>query len=272
MTSFSVSKPLAFFKRDLKIAASYRLQFLLQAFAILFSTASFFLISKLFAGQNVEPLAPYGGDYFSFVLIGIALTDYLTISSNSFATEIRNAQIMGTLESLLVTPTSIITILLSSFTYKLLSSSVRTLSYLLLGIFVFGVRFPDVHFVPLLFSFILTLLPFIGLGLFSAAFIIVFKRGSPISMLMAMCGSLLGGVLYPVSVLPSWLKPVSALLPITYGLEAMRQIFLQGAGLAEITTELYYLLIFSVIFMVVGVYSTYKALKIARQEGSLLHY
>lgn len=272
MTIFSFSKPLAFLRRDFKIAASYRLQFVMQGVVILLTTSSFFLISKLFAGQSINQLSPYGGDYFPFVLIGIALTDYLTISSNSFATEIRNAQIMGTLEALLVTPTSIITILLSSFTYKLLSSSIRVLSYLLIGIFVFGVQFPDVHYGALLLTFILTLLPFIGLGLFSAAFIIVLKRGSPISMLMAMSGSLLGGVLYPVSVLPSWLKPLSAMLPVTHGLEAMRQVLLQGAGLSEISTQLYYLLVFSVCFMIVGVYSTYRALKIARQEGSLLHY
>lgn len=244
----------------------------MQGLAILLTTSSFFLVSKLFAGQNITQLAPYGGDYFPFVLIGIALTDYLTVSSTSFANEIRNAQIMGTLESLLVTPTSIITILLSSFTYKLLSSSIRTLSYLLLGIFMFGIHFSAVHSGALLISFILTLLPFIGLGLFSAAFIIVLKRGSPISMLMAMSGSLLGGVLYPVAVLPTWLKPLSALLPVTHGLEAMRQILLQGAGLEEIMQQLYYLLIFSVIFMAVGIYSTHKALRIARQEGSLLHY
>lgn len=272
MTAPSLAKPLAFLKRDFKIAVSYRLQFIMQSFGILLTTSSFFLISQLFNGQNISQLAPYGGDYFPFVLIGIALTDYLTISTNSFATEIRNAQVMGTLEALLVTPTHITTILLSSFVYKLLSTSFRTLLYLLLGTFVFGTTFQDVHFLPLFISFILTLLPFIGLGLLSAAFIIVFKRGSPISMFMAMSGSLLGGVLYPVTVLPSWLKPVSSLLPITHGLEAMRQVLMQSATLQDIASQLYYLALFSIIFLVIGIYSTHKALKIARQEGSLLHY
>ncbi len=265
-------KILAFLKRDFKIATSYRLNFVMQFFGILLSTSSFFLVSRLFNGQDIPQLSVYGGDYFSFVLIGIALTDYLTISTGNFSSEIRNAQIMGTLESLLVSPTSLLTILLSSLGYKLLSTSLRMICYLSFGIIFFGAEFHTANFFLLFLSFILTLLPFLGIGLLSASFIIVFKRGSPLSIIMAMGSGLLSGVLYPVSVLPGWLQPLSELLPITHGLEAIRQILLQGATLSEISTRLYYLAIFSVIFLAIGIYSIYHALNVARQEGSLLHY
>lgn len=266
------AKPIAFLKRDFKIAVSYRLQFVMQGFGIFLTTFSFFLISKMFDGQHITLLEPYGGDYFSFVLIGIALTDYLTISTNTFATEIRNSQMVGTLEALLVSPTSINTILFSSFAYKLLSSSLRTLFYFLLGVFIFGIKLQGVNLFLLSLTFLLTLLPFVGLGLLSAAFIIVFKQGSPVSMIMAMSSGLLSGILYPVAVLPSWLKPVSAMLPITHGLEAMRQILLQSATFIEIDTRLYYLFIFSISLMAIGIFAINKALQLAKREGSLLHY
>lgn len=266
------AKPIAFLKRDFKIAASYRLQFVIQSFNIFLTTFSFFLVSKMFDKQHITLLEPYGGDYFSFVLIGIALTDYLTVSTDTFATEMRNAQIVGTLEALIVTPTSINTILFSSFVYKLLSSSLRTLFYFLLGIFIFGVKLQDINVFLLLLTFLLTLLPFVGLGLLSAAFIIVFKQGSPVSMVMAISSGLLSGVLYPVAVLPSWLKPVSVMLPVTHGLEAIRQILLQGATFTEIDTRLYCLFIFSISFMAIGIYAINKALQVASREGSLLHY
>ena len=266
------AKPIAFLRRDFKIAISYRLQFFIHGFGIFFTTFSFFLVSKMFAGQNIPFLEPYGGDYFSFVLIGIALTDYLTISTNSFATEIRSAQMLGTLEALLITPTSIHTILLSSFMYKLLSTSLRMFLYFLLGIFIFGTTFQNIHYLTLLLAFALTLLPFIGLGLISASFIIVFKQGSPISMLMAMSTGLLSGVLYPVTVLPDWLKPLSSLLPVTHGLEAIRQVITQGAVFSDIADRLFYLIIFSVIFLLVGTYSIHKSLIFTKKEGTLLHY
>ncbi len=267
-----IHKITAFFVRDFKIAVSYKLNFFLQGLGIFFTTSTLFLASRMLVDEKLPLLEPYGGDFFSFVIIGIAFSDFLVISSNTFAREIRSAQMVGTLEALLVTPTSITTILLSSYFYKLLSTSLRVFFYLLIGAFIYGIQL-NVESLPTIFiTFILTLLPFFGLGLLSASFIIVFKQGSPISMFMAMSSGLLGGVLYPVAVLPSWLKPFSSILPITHGLEAMRQVLLQGATIGEISTRLYYLAIFAIILLAAGIYSIYVALKVAKREGSLLHY
>jgi len=270
--SLILAKPVAFLVRDFKLAASYRLQFFLQGAGILVTTLTFSLFSKLFAGQSLQSLEPYGGDFFSFVLIGIAFSDYLVSSTNTFAHEIRVAQVVGTLESLLVTPTSIITILFSSYMYTLFSTSFRIALYFILGACVFDVQFQTAGPGTVLAAFILSLLPFFGLGLLSATFIIIFKQGSPISGLLAVSSGLLGGVLYPVAVLPSWLKPLSDLLPITYGLEAMRQVLLNGAGLGDIYTQLVILLIFSVVLLATGISSIYLGLRIAKKEGSLLQY
>ncbi len=268
----SFAKPIAFFKRDFKTATSYRLQYASQGFGIILTTFSFFLLSKLFAGNAITELEPYGGDYFSFVLIGIALTDYFTISTSAFSTEIRTSQMVGTLESLLVTPTSILTILLSSYFYKLFSTSFRILFYIFIGYFVFGMLLQPLNIFALISAFILTLLPFFGLGLVSAAFIIVFKQGNPIGGLMAMSSGLLGGVMYPVSLLPGWLKPFSVVLPITHGLEAIRQVLLNGAGITDISQQLLILAVLSIFSLATGVVSIYYGLKIAKKEGSLLHY
>lgn len=267
-----LAKPIAFFKRDFKIAVSYRLHFVTQGLGIFLTTFSFFLLSRMVEGQHITELTPYGGDYFSFVLIGIALTDYLAISTNTFATEIRTSQIVGTLESLLVTPTSIATILLSSYFYKLLSTSLRILLYFFIGVFLFGIQLHPVNMLALTITFSLTLLPFFGLGLLSASFILVFKQGNPIGGLLAAGSGLLAGVVYPVSLLPDWLKPFSAILPVTHGLEAIRQILLNNAGLQEISNQLLYLSFLSLIFLSTGFAAIYYGLKIAKKEGSLLHY
>ena len=267
-----LAKPVAFLVRDFKLAVSYRLQFFLQGIGILVTTLTFFLFSQLLSGQNIQSLEPYGGDFFSFVIIGIAFSDYLISSTNTFAHEVRVAQVVGTLESLLVTPTSIMTILFSSYLYTLLATSLRILLYLVLGIFVFGVDIQVNGIATVLLTFFLCLLPFFGLGLLSATFIIIFKQGSPISGFIAVTSGLLGGVLYPVAILPAWLKPFSALLPITYGLESMRQVLLNGAGLSDIRTQLFILLVFSVVLLTAGIGSVYFGLRVARKEGSLLHY
>ncbi|WP_457575804.1 ABC transporter permease [Desulfomarina sp.] len=267
-----ICKPMAFLIRDFRIAASYRLQFIMQGTGVLFTSTLFFMLARMIGDQKLASLESYGGDYFSFLLIGVAVTDYLSLSTSSFAAEIRSGQTLGTLESLLVSPTSIMTILFSSYMYKLLSTSFRLLFYFMLGFFVFQVRFHSGSIPALLLAFLLLLLPFVGIGLLSAAFIIVFKQGSPVSFLLNVSSGLLGGAMYPVAVLPDWLQHVSKILPITYGLEALRQVLLNGAGLREIYGELSVLAIFSVVFPAAGICAIILAVRIARKEGSLLHY
>ncbi len=265
-------KSIAFIKRDFLIAASYRLKFLLQIAGIFLSTLMFFFLSKLI-GQGVSiQLEPYGGDYFAFVLIGIAFTDYLSVSLGSFANQIRSAQMMGTLEALLVTPTSVPSILFSSSLYNFLFTSIRVILYIAIGALLLGLRLHITSLFAFLLVMTLTILAFSGIGLLSAAFIIVFKQGSPISWLMGTASGLLGGVFYPVSVLPAWLKPFSFLLPITHALEAMRQVLLNGAGLGAVINEITILSLFVMILLPTGLQSFGYGLKIARKEGSLIHY
>lgn len=265
-------KPAAFIIKDFKVATSYRLNFLMQFFGVFFTSTLFFMISQMIGTEKLPALEQYGNDYFTFLLIGIALTDYFTIATSSFAAEIRSSQVVGTLESLLVTPTSINTILLSSFLYKLLYTSLRILLYFLVGIFIFGANINFTNIPAILTTFVLVLLPFIGIGLLSAAFIIVLKQGSPISFVVSMSSGLLGGVLYPIQVLPDWIEPFAKLLPITHGLEAMRQILINHCGFEQIGFQLIILLFFSFIFMSTGIGSIIVAVRIARKEGSLLHY
>ena len=262
----------AIFKRDFLIAISYRFKFVLQIFGILFSTLMFYFMAKLVGNGMENQLAPYGGNYFAFVLIGIAFGDFLTLSLGGFSSEIRNAQLLGTLESLLVTPTSIATILFSSCLYNFAFTSTRILLYLLVGIFIFHLQLQLASIPAFLLVLLLTVISFAGIGLLSAAFIIVFKQGSPITWIMGTTAGLFGGILYPVSVLPLWLKPVSSILPITHSLEAMRQILINGASLSAVIDQVLILFIFSSLLMPVGLYSFLYGLSIAKKEGSLAHY
>ena len=110
-------KPVVFLCRDFIIASGYRLEFFIQLAGIIVSTFMFFSLSQLINQSGSLYLTDYGGDYFSFLLIGVALSDFLFISVNTFAKEVRSAQMAGTFEAMLVTPTSISTILFSSYLY-----------------------------------------------------------------------------------------------------------------------------------------------------------
>jgi ABC-2 type transport system permease protein len=267
-----VIKPLSFLKRDFLIDISYRFRFLLQFGGIFVSILMFFFLSRLIGTGIENQLEPYGGNYFSFVLIGIALEDYLSVSLGSFGSQIRSAQVMGTLEALLVTPTSVPMILFSSTLYNFFFTSFRVILYLLIGILVFGVKLHLVSIAAFIVIMTLTILAFLGIGLISAAFIIAFKQGSPISWVMGSASGLLGGVIYPISVLPPWLAPFAQLLPITHALEAMRQVLLKGATFSAIYHEIIVLSVFVVLLLPSGLLAFSYGLRLARKEGSLIQY
>lgn len=265
-------KALAFLKRDWYVATSYKLQFVSSIFGVVISSMMFYFLSN-FIGPNVsDSIQQYGGDYFAFVLVGIALTDYLVVSTEAFSTAIRSGQVNGTFEALLVTPTSFITILLSSYIYPFLFTSFRILVYIFLGIFFYKIDFQINNFGLCLLTFVLTLLPFLGMGLLSAAFIILFKQGSPINWVLGFCSTLLGGVLYPVSSLPAWLEPFSLIFPLTYGIDAMRKVLLGNASFHDVQNSLFFLIIFSIFFLISGMFFVRQSLKVAKKQGTLLYY
>ncbi len=270
--SIKIIKPLSFLKRDFLTAVSYRLNFVMQIGGIFISTVMFFFLSRLIGNGVSGQLGSYGGDYFSFVIIGVAFADYLTVSLSSFAGEIRNAQLMGTLEALLVTPTSVPVILVSSSLFNFAFTSLRLIVYLIFGVFLFGMKLHVGSLFGLVLVTVLTIIAFLGIGLISAAFIIVFKQGSPINWVLGTASGLLGGILYPVSVLPGWLQPYAYLLPITHALEAIRRVLLNGATLAAVSHEILVLTLFAVLLLPLGLTAFGYGLKVAKKEGSLIQY
>ena len=99
-------KMAAFIKRDFSTNISYRLSFFFQFSGIFFSVVTFYFIAKLFGKAATPYLESYGGDYFSFVLIGIAFSDYLGVGLSSFAGTIREGQMLA-LFSVVLLPLSI---------------------------------------------------------------------------------------------------------------------------------------------------------------------
>ena len=100
-------KPVAFLIRDVREEASYKLAFIMRTAGVFLATFTFFFLSKLIGKATVPYLTAYGGDYFSFVLIGIAFSGYHQVALSGFSRRIREAQMKGTLEAVLLTQTGI---------------------------------------------------------------------------------------------------------------------------------------------------------------------
>jgi ABC-2 type transport system permease protein len=265
-------KPLLFLRRDFKEQMSYRLSFVLQFFGMLFSSSSFYFVSQLLGASATQYLGSYGGDYFSFVLIGIAFVGYQGVALHSFAGVVQSAQSTGTLEAMLVTPTRLSTILFSSSLWNFVFTSFRVLLYILLGVFVFGADLRNANVLAGFVVLCLTIVTLSGIGILSACFVMVFKRGNPVDFLFGSLSTLLGGVYYPIEVLPSWLQILARLFPLTYSLEAMRRALLVGESLADLWREVTVLAAFSVLLLPLSLIAFRYAVRQAKRDGSLTQF
>lgn len=260
----------AFLRRDFFAHLSYRLKAALDLLSIVIYVASFYFIAKLVG--RTEIMAPYGGDYFPFVLIGIALSAYQSVGLRCFSQSIREEQFMGTLESVLAAPVSVSSFLLASAQWDFLYATVEAGGYLLAGVFLFGAALPAANFSAAAVIAFLTLCTLLSLGILSAAFIVKFKRGDPVAWLLTAVSELLGGVFFPTSLLPGSLRTISRFIPMTYSLDGLRLALLKGASVSDVMPYAWTLAAFTAILMPAGVLAFRKALDSARREGSLGHY
>jgi ABC-2 type transport system permease protein len=267
------AKLYAFLKRDLINAASYKFAFFSSFLGIFTSSATMFFVSKLIPGGGAGSfLESYGGDYFSFVIIGIAFSGFFGILQGGLPGIIRNAQVTGTLEALLVTQTSIPTLLIGSSLYSFFYTMLTTIFHLGLAILVFGMKLGHINWIGGLLTFFLTSLCFLSIGILSSSFIMVYKMGNPFTWIFGSVSGLLGGVMFPITILPGWIRWVSYILPITHSLEGMRRSLLSSSTLSEILPSVMALGIFAAILFPLSLAVFRLAVKKAKRDGTLIHY
>lgn len=240
--------------------------------SVFFNAATFYFVAKLIGTAAAPHLESYGGEYFPFVLIGIAFSTYQTIGLTSFSQNLRQEQYMGTIESVLVTPVRISTFLTGSALWDFAYATFEVLFYFILGFLAFGLTLPKANPGPALVSVVLTLTTFMGLGILAAAFILKYKKGNPITWIIATSSELLGGVFFPITILPDWMKAISEWVPMTHALQALRLSLLSNASFADIARHLYFLGGFTLVIWPMGIIAFSLALQKSKEDGSLGHY
>ncbi len=262
----------AFLWRDLTHETSYRLSFALQLLSVIPVMLMFYFLSHLVSPAVSGPLDRYGGSYFPFVIIGIALQSYLVFALSSFSESIRDSQLTGSLEAVMATPVSLGAYLAGSTAYSFLLNSLRVVIYLACGSLLFGVTLHWTRLPLVLLVLILTVASVASFGIISASFIVLFKKGDPLNWAFSVSSWLIGGVYYPVSVLPEWLQKAALLLPVTHSLESLRQVLLCDQGLPAIWEHLAILALWSAVGIPLSFCCFRYALRHAMSAGTLGHH
>lgn len=261
----------ATFLRDMWTATSYRVGFIMSLGGSLINVVGLFFLSRTFGQEIAAPLGPYGGSYFAFTVLGVAVTTVMALGLAGIGSRVREGQMMGTLELMLLSPNRLGMLLLSSALWSHAQAGLSITVYLAVGAML-GIDLGQAN-VPMAFlSLALSILSFNALGLMAASVVIVIKQGNPVSLLVGLASALLGGVVYPISVLPAWLQAVAQVLPLTHALELIRRSVLVGEGLAELWRPFLALSVLTVILLPVGLWLCHRAVQFAQTDGSLSQY
>jgi ABC-2 type transport system permease protein len=211
-----------------------------------------------------------GDQTFLLMLIGTAVTAGLQDALTGLTSRLQFAQERGTLETYLVEPVPWALIPIAMNIWRSITGAALACVMLFLG-WLLGAPI-EASGIPLaLVVLVLGIAACNAVGTFAASFLILFKRGDPIITMYGLAAAVLGGALFPTSVLPDWLRWASYLVPHTYVISAERHLLMAEppAGGPGPTLSIVVLVAFCALAFTVGLVLFDRSLRLARRLGIL---
>lgn len=168
---------------------------------------------------------------FSFLLTGI-----------SFLRE----RSQGTLERLMASPVSRLDIVVGYLLGFFIFALAQTTIIVLYTIYVLGVNFSGDLWQIFVFQ-IVVIAGAVNLGIFISTFARNEFQMVQFIPLIIVPQIFLAGVIWPVEQMPDYLQWLSAILPLTYAVDGLRDIMLNGKSLIDVGFDLVVLVVFTIV-------------------------
>jgi len=216
------------------------------------------------SGQTAVPAENVVG----FLIVGIVAIQawQATVWSCGFALQLD--AYYGTLPSILAAPSSRIAVVLGYGLGDFVLSAPSVLVVFLVGL-GFGAEFDVANPLVALIALASVFLSALAIGVACSGLFILSRNANPLANFLQTPVHIVAGFYFPRSVLPDWLAPVGAVLPITHAMEALRGSTLDGAGWSGVYNQLIATLLASGLFLLLGIWSLRRVDHELRCTGSL---
>jgi len=199
----------------------------------LFSSFAMPLIFLVVFGAGFGQLISFTGvDYMQFMYPGIIAMTVLMGSIMSGVSIVWDRE-FGFLKEILVSPLGRSGIMLGKATGAAAVAILQATIMLVLAP-ILGVSINLVMVLELILVILIVSISLAGMGLLVASRMQSQQGFQVIIQLIIMPLIFLAGVFYPVNNVPVWMEVISKVNPLTYGVDAIRQIFLGSEGAATI--------------------------------------
>jgi ABC-2 type transport system permease protein len=257
----------AVLRRDLHVFLSYRTRLVSQALTVLFSLTLFYYVSQL---VSVRGFGSHQA-YFGFVIVGLALVSVM-YSCFSIPELVRQELVAGTFDRLVLSPFGPVRSVIAMTLFPMLYSFFIAAITLGIGYALYGLHlnWPTVPIsVPVMALVLLAFLPF---GLLFAALTLVVKQGNVGTSWVIAGLSIVGGLYFPVTLLPHWLQTTSKLQPFTAATEVLRQLLVGGSPSASTGPALWKLTAFAAVLLPVSIAILAAAIRTGQRRGTIIEY
>jgi ABC-2 type transport system permease protein len=213
-----------------------------------------------------------------FVIVGGAMTAYWMNVLWSMAAQLYWEKEMGNLELFMVAPVSRMSILGGMALGGMFTSTVRAVSTIIAGVLLFGVSLTVQEPLYLVLIFIFTMLALYGMGMMFASLYMMWGREAwHMSILLTEPIYLASGFWFPLKGFQYmlgqpgfWIGVGASVIPITLGLDGMRQcLFGTEMGFFPLWIELAVLIILTGLFIMLARLALAKMEDLGKKEGRL---
>jgi ABC-2 type transport system permease protein len=212
----------------------------------------------------------YGIASFSGMII-LGTIIYLLYNRMLWGTgaSLQEERVGGTIEHLLLTPASRMTILLASGFSSLVEGSWWIMGVFVLSWAIFGVQLNIVDWPAVAIAIVSTMVALIAVGVFFATFFVFTRTADQLARGLQAPVRYASGVAFPVSALPAIFQFFAYALPVTYGIDALRKTVVQGDTIGNLSLVLAPLYALTFILLIISHFILKRVEAQAKRNGSL---
>lgn len=237
---------------------------------IIWITPIYFMGKAFSTNGQALGFAAYSGttDYMSFILLGTVLTNFIMTVFWGMGYALKNDMDAGVLESNWLTPVPRLLILIGRTLSSLLVTAITSAVMLALGAALFGFQ-PTGSTWAAFLTAIPMLIGLYGFGFAFAAVVLLMREANTLVDVSSFLVQGFTGTTFPVKSLPTWLIPIALILPLTYGLDAVRGLLLRTETLLPLPLEITILIVFMFVMVWFGAWVFHRVERRVRTLGTL---
>jgi len=208
--------------------------------------------------------------YTGFVVLGAAMTTFWLNVLWGMAAQLYWERDSGNLEHYVMSPAPLMGVLTGMALGGMTTTLVRATAITVTGVVLFDVPLNPTSWWALLGVFLLTLAALYGLGMmFASLFLLWGREAWHLVNLLQEPIYLLSGTNFPVAIFPRAVALVASVIPLTLGMDAMRQVLFRAEGLLPVGVEVLGLAGLAAVFLVAARLCLRYLENRAKREGRL---